>query len=283
MTEERKRFLKLIELQDEDIERALNALSSRLKEAMVIAEGLGGIDKKSFFRAGAFLLSEWTSAFENIIIRRNKQAVNIATEEAIKITGDVFPTLVLGGYVDRGAEMYRQLDTALLRRNLFPDGITLGARIKTIESRYMQTVKDILYVGMREGKSAFEIAAEIDNIVVPKDWKTWVSPHEFYRDRLDKTGKISSHIRKPGSVSYNSFRIARTEINQTYRDATVRVHGDEPWIKGFRWRLSAAHSIPCECEDMHDTVYPPGEVPPSPHPNCMCTLEPVLVEPKLTT
>lgn len=79
-------------------------------------------------------------------------------------------------------------------------------------------------------------------------------------------------------VRQHAITIARTEANNAFLAGHVEKAKESPWVIGVRWRLSASHRRPCECEQLASQdlyglgpgVYPPDEVPERPHPNCFC-------------
>lgn len=159
-------------------------------------------------------------------------------------------------------------------RKFTVDGISIGARIKTIGESYKKTISDIIAVGIKDGLSAFQIAEKIDAIVIPDENMRRVSPYEYYRKRFGyKVNKVPPG-RLAGSVSHNALRIARTEINQTYRLSTVRMHDGQPWLKAFRWLLSRAHPKRDICDDYHNKLFKSEADLPYTHPHCMCDVVP---------
>lgn len=92
----------------------------------------------------------------------------------------------------------------------------------------------------------------------------------------------------PGGVSYASMRLARTEINNAFHRTQIDLRKGDPWVNGMRWHLSGSHPRPDACNDYADRqhfvggnpgVYRPNDVPGKPHPQCLCWLETVTVEP----
>lgn len=101
---------------------------------------------------------------------------------------------------------------------------------------------------------------------------TGVSANELAR-------RVRSMIdpRTPGGVTYAARRLARTEINNSFHAQTLLDNSEKPWNTGMRWRISKSHQIPDECDDyarqehgMGPGVFPIGQVPSKPHPQCFC-------------
>lgn len=88
--------------------------------------------------------------------------------------------------------------------------------------------------------------------------------------------------RQKGGISYVAKRLVRTEISKAFHDAQIARAEQTPWVKGLRWTLSQTHQGPDICDKLAGRVFAPRRqsVPDIPHPNCMCTLEPVLMSDK---
>lgn len=82
-------------------------------------------------------------------------------------------------------------------------------------------------------------------------------------------------------VRYHSIVIARTEANNAFTEGHNQRAKNAPYVIGSRWLLSSgrpSRQRPCQCEEYASQnwyglgvgVFPPGELPARPHPNCMC-------------
>jgi hypothetical protein len=120
-------------------------------------------------------------------------------------------------------------------------------------------IEDIIRAGIGSGLSARELA---------KDVRQFVSPTA------------------PGGVSYVSSRLARTEINNAFHNQQI-AGMNAPGVKGAKWNLSGSHPKPDECNRLAQSdqykmgigVFPSGKVPGKPHPQCLCYLTYVTMEP----
>jgi len=91
--------------------------------------------------------------------------------------------------------------------------------------------------------------------------------------------------RTPGGATYAARRLARTEINAAYHAVTIVHAEDKPWVTGMRWRLSGSHPTRDICDvyasndhsGLGKGVFSQDEVPPKPHPQCLCTVFPTLL------
>jgi hypothetical protein len=80
----------------------------------------------------------------------------------------------------------------------------------------------------------------------------------------------------PGGVRYAALRLSRTEINNSAHAVAVAQVQDRPWVDSMSWHLSGSHPHPDVCDSIagggpkRNGVYPKGEVPAKPHPQCFC-------------
>lgn len=95
-----------------------------------------------------------------------------------------------------------------------------------------------------------------------------------------------------GGVSYAAMRLARTEINNAFHLTSIRYTREMPWVTGYHWNLSATHAgrMPRGdvCNDYahedHEGIgagnYSKRSVPSKPHPQCLCFITPMAMDPK---
>lgn len=131
------------------------------------------------------------------------------------------------------------------------------------------------------GTNAEQLAKELEPFLKMrgKMWKT-------YQEKQMEQAGISwiKPIQTEGSLNYNCFRLARTEINNSYREANIISAEKAPWVKGVKWILSGAHVVPDICDtwasqDLYKLgagCYPPAKTPVD-HPNGLCHLNDILV------
>lgn len=91
----------------------------------------------------------------------------------------------------------------------------------------------------------------------------------------------------PGGSSYAANRLARTEINNSHHESTIRQSEMRPWVLGYKWNLSGSHPRPDVCNEYAEDdryglgagVWKKGEAPSRPHPQCLCYLTHLQDEP----
>ena len=83
-----------------------------------------------------------------------------------------------------------------------------------------------------------------------------------------------------GGVSHSAKRLARTEINNAFHAQSISDMQERPWINQVNWNLSKSHPVrenECLCETYARMgTFPANAVPKKPHPNCLCSVTPVV-------
>lgn len=142
------------------------------------------------------------------------------------------------------------------------NGITLSQRVYKNQALSKGYVDRAINNGLALGKSAKAIAADVVGFIDPAT---------------------------PGGASYAAMRLGRTEVNNAFHATAVRNYQNTPWVQRVKWSLSGSHPAGKvdECNDYADSVHFKGgeageflamEVPGKPHPNCLCYVEPVVMD-----
>lgn len=185
----------------------------------------------------------------------------------------LYATKILGNAFEvRGLEaMYQAVNEravlAFATRTRF-DGLNLSTRIWQSASKWQGYTTRSIESALVRGMPARDLARALDPYL--------------------KSGVASSSSRAvrrrlgiPKDISYQSLRLARTEMASAFKEGTVLGHSKTPSYLGVQWQISAAHPFEDECDELasggpqNDGVYPPGDEPMQPHPNCMCVVSPV--------
>jgi hypothetical protein len=83
----------------------------------------------------------------------------------------------------------------------------------------------------------------------------------------------------PGGASFSAFRLARTEINNSFHAMSVNYWRDNPFVDEMDWNLSRSHPKADECDSLAaNSPYDTAEVPSKPHPQCFCYVTPSEVD-----
>ncbi len=129
--------------------------------------------------------------------------------------------------------------------------------------------RDIIQVGIAQGRDAVKVARDLEQYV--RSGKKTLS--QDYLNMMDRMG-----TRVPKDLSYESLRLVRSEYTKAFTEGVYSRGRINPSYTGVRWMLSGAHPIHDICDefaeadlyDMGPGVYPKGEEPVNPHPNCLC-------------
>lgn len=140
------------------------------------------------------------------------------------------------------------------------NGITLSSKVYKGEALSKGLVSDAINNGLLLGKSAREIAKDVTKFINPD---------------------------VPGGVSYAAMRLGRSEVQNAFHTTNLNDYKEKPWIEKVRWFLSGSHSRPDQCNEYASAqnfasgpagIYWPDDVPGKPHPNCLCYIEPVMMD-----
>lgn len=279
--EYRKRFVRLTVAQDNEVEDRIDEIREEVSRLVKNNSGNEIRDEGKISSGLAAILATFASLYLSTLVKFNTETANVVGEQQKEIIFSKYKSDGIRGEVSRDVGNLTELIRKTFPYRSFPtDGITVGDRIKSLEGGSLKTARDILSVGIKEGKSAKQIAEDLDNYLKPKDSKTWVGPFDWYRDRFGyKINKVPKD-RPAGSLYFNSLRISRTEINYTYRQSTVLVHRNKKWVNGYIWNLSPSHPAHDICDDWaaNSPYKDEKEILALGHPFCMCFITVDLVD-----
>lgn len=171
--------------------------------------------------------------------------------------------------------------TNIITGNVYQDGWTLSSAIWGHNKRVQDDLSKIISFGTAQGKSAVEIAKELERYVDPSARKQAKTIQSWRYDKAGNKIKDSVYF---GKIDYNALRLARTMISHAYQQSFENVNRNDPFIIGYRWLTSNFHGRVCEiCRARAETdqfglgvgVFPKDQLPLD-HPNGMCTFEAVI-------
>lgn len=151
--------------------------------------------------------------------------------------------------------------------NVYQNGWTFSKAIWRMEEQTRGKINELVAKGTAQGKSAYEVAKDVEKFVDPKAKKqsrriTWTDP---------RTGKKDSFYF--GQVDYNAQRLARTLIGHAYQQSFRRVNEKDPFVTAYIWHSAGIHGRTCEiCLERDGKLFKKDELPDD-HPNGMCTYE----------
>lgn len=158
-----------------------------------------------------------------------------------------------GVWMDRQARIIKRITKTNLQ------GLTPSERVWELTTRTETDLKRLITNGVAAGDSPYVIAKRIEQYVAPTV------------GAADALG-ISNGPGVYRSPYRNAMRVARTETNRAYTQASAEFAMQKDWVKGMQITLSPAHAVEDECDDHAGDVVTPEEfaslVPF--HPHCMC-------------
>lgn len=138
-----------------------------------------------------------------------------------------------------------------------PRGYTLSRRIWDSSIEVRRKIDALLDEGIRTGRSAFDIAADLEQFLTP--------------------GAALKRTTKPygRNASYHAMNLGRTEIAYAHSNATRAAGYANPLVDGWEWALSASHPKIDICDELA-TIGMAGERLRDPYP--LDGAEPVVVK-----
>jgi hypothetical protein len=149
-------------------------------------------------------------------------------------------------------------------KRVYGDGLKLSDRLWKLDEFNRAGIEDRLLNALATGQSARDLAGDLLGFLVDQG---------------------------SDNARYRCMRLARTEINNAYREAAIQAATDpetgklRSFIRGIRWSLSASHAERDICDlyaaddgdGLGRGVYLPDNVPFG-HAHCMCFLTDELVD-----
>ncbi len=185
-----------------------------------------------------------------------------------------------------------QVVSNIINGNIYQDGWTLSGAIWGYNKKTQDTLNKIISIGTAQGKSAYEIAKQLEQYVNPSEQKTAKTIHSWREATMNdviagRAKYVGEEIKDSvyfGKIDYNALRLARTLISHAYQQSFETVNRNDPFVIGYRWLTSSFHGRVCKiCKRMAETdqfelgmgVFPKDQLPLD-HPNGMCTFEAVI-------
>jgi len=168
------------------------------------------------------------------------------------------------------------MDTFIVRTTA---GLNISERVWNLVNGAKDQVELLLSSGITTGKSAAGIARDI---------KIYLNEPERLFRRVRQEGKLvlskAARGYKPGSGIYrssfqNAKRLARNEINMSYRMSDYTRRQNLPFVVGVEVHLSASHPRLDLCDSLQGK-YPKGFLFVSWHTNCLCYTTSIMLNEK---
>lgn len=271
ISQNRRDFIQIVVDQEEELTELLEDLKTEINDSVQQHSSGNKInDRDEIVSDTRTALKGYTTALTALLVGYNLDTFNLIldrdSQNVERFNRSDFNTR----FYNRADTVSSRFDNAFLTRKSVIDGVAIGTRIKTIEKSFLNSVISAIEVGINKGESAENIARQIDSLIVTDPANRLKGPFQLYRERFS-VKRVDPKLLK-GSVSYNSLRIARTELIETYRNSTILLNQGMPWTKGFQWKLSPAHTRPDICDKYKNIIFKTLAERPYTHPNCMCYL-----------
>lgn len=237
------------------------------------------------------ILSTLASNIQVIVLTGSRAEWNYACVKNEAFINHIFDTSkiakeTLAKYNDRN------LDALSSFQNRKINGLGLSKRVWNIVAQFEKQIELGLDIAIGEGKSAQQLS---------RDLRSYLNdPDKLFRRVRDKHGNLvlskNAKAFHPGQGKYrssykNAMRLARTEINMSYREADWLRWQALDFVVGFEVKVSNKHATfliewdktnkgKVEICDQLKGKYPKWFKFVGWHPHCMCFAVPVLISDK---
>lgn len=205
------------------------------------------------------------------MVQGAKNAVEARVQAAVLLMQDINPQVVAvvpQGFAVLPVNAVKAVMAKEYRGAVFSD------RIWDMQKYTQQTLANTVTKGIVEGKSAKNLAKELEAFLKMTD-DEYRALQRSWREVHDEAWKVDWKTR--GRLKYNTMRLARTELNHAFHEASIQAAYKAPWVRCVKWNLSASHPKYDICDewatdnkyDLGKGCYPPMEAPID-HPNGFC-------------
>lgn len=162
-------------------------------------------------------------------------------------------------------KMYYQPNSEALKafQERADHGMNLSDRLWKQSQGYRRELECAIGTAVEKGTSAVTLSKRISKYLTNFD--------QLKADYKEKYGKVADCH----DCEYNSIRLARTEINMSYRTAEQKRWQQLDFVLGYEIKLSGSHPVTDICDELKGR-YPKDFVWTGWHPSCMCYSIPIL-------
>lgn len=254
-------ILETVALTDVEIRTATRHAAAEARKSIMALEGKEGVG--AAVRRAQLQVAEHQTAMWRNVLDATKVGIGDATDAAAEL-GSFYDEAFMRK-VGVNSQYWRASQMATARQGIESfiarkvNGISLSDRVYRNTALSNGMVDKAINNGLLLGKSARELAADVERFIDPA---------------------------VPGGSSSAAMRLARTEINNAHHTVSRNKYQTTPWVEGIEWSLSGSHSKPDLCDEYagevhfrggEPGVFKPTECPDKPHPHCFCYITPVQV------
>ena len=262
----RKDFIALSKLQDRELGRLYIQFAEYAKleaDKIVNTEGLTYATKQKLISQLLRRAADLTDDFKGVLDKALIDSAGLG-KEVSKVIMEKYQMRLAGVGIDVDfAKLTYSIPDDVVKlaySRIWSDGLKLSDRIWTLNRRTNGELNRIIMEELAAGRSASSkiLESRLNSLLNPD--------RRFIRTSL--------HGR---NVSFDAARLLRSERAVAFREADRMASLANPGNIGVKWITSTR---PCQtCIDISQAddfglgagVYPAGEVPTIPHPQCMCT------------
>lgn len=166
---------------------------------------------------------------------------------------------------NRYQKLYHQtnLDALQAFQERVEGGMNLSSKVWNQSVAYRRELECAISAGVEKGMSAVTLSKRLSQYLTDFD--------QLKADYKEKYGKAVDCL----NCEYRSMRLARTEINMSYRAAEQKRWQQFDFVLGYEIKLSGSHPVTDICDELQGR-YPKEFKFSGWHPNCMCYCIPIL-------
>jgi hypothetical protein len=182
-----------------------------------------------------------------------------------------------GKLISTGLEsMFSALNNKLISNitgRIWLDGYSYSQRIWGIGNMFDDDIKRVFMTGLVENRDVLDIAKDL-NVYVNDGYQKLM---KRYGGLVRGTAAFRNRIRQ--KIYYPSLRLVRSELYAGLHDNALYSGKINPACSGMmRWLRHTTEDWNCRCPEYEsNSPYKIEQVPGYPHPSCLCSLEPVLI------
>lgn len=249
MASVRQRQLKVYK----ETDRTVDTLLRNLRKGIYIPEEYD----RHYVQYVKDLTRDFAEEYQNALILGFLAVAGIAYEKYSALSKPYVKIAVAHGIPQHYLQLNEMRFVSSLLEQQLPGGYTLSHRIWDLGT-YSRDITQVVRNGLMNGLSPTQMSAQLDSFLLP-------GRHAIMKTPYGRT------------LTFDSYRLARSEITVSQMQADVLMAKACPWVDGLQWDLSPAHSILCECDDLAGQIFKPEYVPMPPHPLCQCSLTPIMI------
>lgn len=268
-----------------------------MKELQEVYLEAAKLAQEEVLRAERLGLSKLTSESRRAISRQLDRGVailNPAIDEAVKNTisntisveDSITNTWILSAAKEAGIEEItltglqslnvgvRDKVIQLTVNRTFQDGYTYSDRVWEAAKIYKADMNRVINLGLAQGKDNIKIAEALSTYI--KGGSKALKRANVYGKIKRGNNKIYSRISK--KVDWRALRLVRSEEYMSLQGSQVLRGENNPACIEYNWVKNSYTEHDCTCNDLQaGSPYLAEEIPGYPHPNCLCTIEQVLI------